>query len=116
MPKDLDTILKLEVPIIVRLGERHMSVREVTDLVPGAIIEIPKTAEEDLDLLVNNKQVATGQAVKVGENFGIRITFVGDISTRLAALSGGSQVKPAPAAPSATDAAALAEALLAGQV
>lgn len=115
IPKNIDQILKLEVPIVVRLGERLMSVNDVVSLLPGAILELPKKAEEELDLLVNNKQIATGAAVKVGENFGLRITFIGDAKDRILALShGGGDSKPAGPTPE-SDAAALAESLLSGQ-
>ncbi len=77
MPSDLKSILSLEVPVIVRLGERAMTLREVLTLVPGAIIEIPKPADDELDLLVNNLRVGVGTAVKVGENFGLRVTAMG---------------------------------------
>ena len=74
---DLKTILSLEVPGIVRLAERPMALREVQALAPGAIIELPKRAEDELDLLVNNRRVGVGSAVKVGENFGIKLSAVG---------------------------------------
>lgn len=77
MASDLESILNLEVPLIVQLGERAMSLREVLALVPGAIIEIPKPADDELDLLINNRRIGVGTAVKVGENFGIRLTAVG---------------------------------------
>ncbi|MEM7623275.1 MAG: FliM/FliN family flagellar motor switch protein [Planctomycetota bacterium] len=83
-------VLALEVPLVVRIGERRMTVGDVTGLAPGAIIELPKNAEEELDVLVNNRTVGTGAAVKIGENFGIRINFIGDIGTRLAAMAGSS--------------------------
>lgn len=92
---DLDRILALELPVIVRLGQRQMTVAQVLALVPGAIIELPKNAESELDLLVNNKQVGFGQAVKVGENFGLRITYIGDVRERIAALGEGSVEEPA---------------------
>lgn len=86
----IGSVLKLEVPIIVRLGERLMTVEEVIGLAPGALIELPKSAEAELDLMVNNKVVGTGTAAKVGENFGIRISFIGDVRSRLeAALNSG---------------------------
>ena len=66
-----------------------MRVSEVCALGPGAIIELPKGSDEELTLLVNNKPVGAGQAVKVGENFGIRITYIGDVRTRIAALGEG---------------------------
>lgn len=86
MSSDLRAILALEVPVIVRVGERVLTLGEVISLVPGAIIELAKHADDELDLLVNNKQIGTGSAVKVGENFGLRISFIGDIRERIAAL------------------------------
>jgi len=77
MSSDLESILSFEVPVIVQLGERTMTLREVLGLVPGAIIEIPKLADDELDLMINNQRVGVGLAVKVGENFGLRITAIG---------------------------------------
>ena len=81
MASDLKSILNLEVPVIVQLGERPMSLREVLTLVPGAIVEIPKLADDELDLMINNRRVGVGTAVKVGENFGIKITAIGSPET-----------------------------------
>lgn len=86
MRSDVDAILRLEVPILVVLGERLMKVSEITSLVPGSIIELAKEAEDELELLVNNKLIGTGSAVKVGENFGIRITYIGNLKDRISAL------------------------------
>jgi flagellar motor switch protein FliN len=86
MASDLSAVLRLEVPVIVRLGERSMGLSEVLVLAPGAIIELPKNVNAELDLLVNNKQVGTGVAVKVGENFGIRISYIGDVRERIEAM------------------------------
>lgn len=82
----LSSILKLEVPIVVQLGERRMGLREVLALSPGAIIEIPRNAEAELELCVHNKTIGCGNAVKVGENFGLQITYIGDVRDRIAAL------------------------------
>lgn len=104
----LASILGLEVPLIVVLGERRMRLAEVVALVPGAIIELPKGSEEELELLVNNKAIGTGVAVKVGENFGIRITYVGNLKQRIAALAGGT-ARPAGEAGGLAAGALLAE-------
>ena len=86
MPADIKAILQLEVPIIVQIAERDMTVQEVTSLVPGAIIELPKLADEELDLMVNNVGIGSGTAVKVGENYGLKVTFIGDLKERITAL------------------------------
>lgn len=88
MPDDIKSILLLEVPVIVQIAERSMTVREVTSLVPGAIIELPKLADEELELMVNNVGIGTGTAVKVGENYGIKVTYIGALKDRIAALGG----------------------------
>jgi flagellar motor switch protein FliN/FliY len=83
---DLDVIRKLEVPIIVQLGRKTMPLAEVLAFTPGAIIELPKRADDELELMVNNRPIGTGVAVKVGENFGLQIEFVGDVRTRIEAM------------------------------
>jgi flagellar motor switch protein FliN/FliY len=45
-----------------------------------------KSSEEELDLLVKNKTIGKGTAVKVGENFGIRITSIDSPQQRVEAL------------------------------
>ena len=86
MPTALETLLTLEVPVIVQIAERVMTVDEVTSIAPGAIIELSKPADADLEIRVNNKVIGTGTAVKVGENYGIKVSYVGDLSQRITAL------------------------------
>jgi flagellar motor switch protein FliN/FliY len=111
MPLTLQQLMKLEVPIVVRLAQRQMAVKDVIGLAPGSIIELQRSAESELDLLANDRLIGNGNAVKVGENFGIRITFVGDQFERAAAMATSAGAKSAEDA----DAEALAEQLLAGQ-
>lgn len=87
MKRSVDQILRIEVPLLVQLAERQMTLGQVLELTPGTIIELPKTAEEELEILVNNKVIGTGSAVKVGENFGIRVSFIGDLADRIAAMA-----------------------------
>jgi flagellar motor switch protein FliN/FliY len=98
MPADLRSILQIEVPVIVRIAHRAMPLDDAIAMVPGAIIELPKEATEDLDVLVNNKTIGHGRAVKVGENFGVRITRIGPVRNRVAALGESADAAtPAPA-------------------
>ena len=76
---EVERILRLQVPVIVKLAERKLLLNEVMRLGTGAIIEFFKSSEEPLELLINNKVIAVGETVKVGENFGLRLTRIGDI-------------------------------------
>lgn len=94
MPADVQSILQIEVPVIVQISRRSMTVAEVMNLAPGAIIELPKIADDELDVLVNNRPIGLGRAVKVGENFGLRITSLGAVADRIAALGGAEPEQP----------------------
>ncbi|MEN0020399.1 MAG: FliM/FliN family flagellar motor switch protein [Planctomycetota bacterium] len=74
---DPKSVLNLEVPVIVRLGSRRMPSSAVMNWVPGSIIELPKHADEPLELHIRSSQIGAGTAVKVGENFGIRVVVLG---------------------------------------
>lgn len=85
MPLNSDSLLSLEVPVVVYLAERSMNTAEVMRLMPGSIIEMPKQADDDLDLYISNRAIGTGVAVKVGENFGLKISCIGTPEECLAA-------------------------------
>lgn len=110
MNANLRSILALEVPVVVRLSHEEATLKEISAWVPGAIIELTKCVDEEIDLLINNKTIGTGRAVKVGENFGLEVIFVGDVTTRLNAMTGQSTH----AGGLDTDEDDLAEALLSG--
>ncbi len=106
MPAQIESILTLEVPVIVQIARRTMPVEEVVSIRPGAIIELPKSADDELEILVNNKTIGMGKAVKVGENYGVRVSFIGDLKHRISALGPDADPPaPSPAAdPSSTTA------------
>lgn len=93
-PPRLQRILKLEVPVIVQLAERDMKMQEVLDLNIGSIIEFDKRFDSELELIVTDRQIGFGHAVKVGENFGLRITRIGSIYETIRALGSSSVCKP----------------------
>src|SRR4051812_23324842 len=85
---ELQRILRMRVPVIVRLAERTMTMSEVMRLGVGAIVEFTRSSDEPLELLVNNKVVGLGEAVKVGENFGLKISQIGDVKQVIRSLGG----------------------------
>lgn len=86
MPADFKTILSLDVPVIVEIGRRQVRLTDVMNWAAGAIIELPKGADDPLTICINNKAIGTGGAVKVGENFGIRLTKISSVADRVKAL------------------------------
>lgn len=67
----------IPVELSVELGRVQMSLREVAGrLEPGSIVPLTKLTGEALDIRVNNRLVARGEAVAIGERYGVRITEV----------------------------------------
>ncbi len=82
-PRDLERVLDVRIQLAVELGRRRVRISEVLALGPGSVIEFPKSADEPLDVLVNDQLVARGEAVVIGERYGIRITEVVSPNERL---------------------------------
>jgi len=87
-PGAIQRVLKLDVPVVVRLAQRTMLIGDVLDVSVGTIIEFDKPFDAELDLLVNNRLIGSGQAVKVGEKFGLRVINIGGLKDRIDALGG----------------------------
>jgi len=85
---ELRRILGLSVPVTVTLAERQMDVRSILEITIGTILEFDVPFNAELTLQVANRPISSGQAVKVGENFGIRITRVHAVQDRIGALGG----------------------------
>lgn len=61
----------------VELGRITLSLREVAGrLGPGSIIPLSKLTGEKLDVRINGQLVARGEAVAVGERYGVRIVEI----------------------------------------
>jgi len=80
---DLPRILKIRLPVIVQLARRTLPIARIRRFSLGMIIEFDRPVGEPLTLLVNNRPIAEGWAVKVGENFGLRITSILDKLQRI---------------------------------
>ena len=65
-----------------------MPVGKILNINVGSIIEFDRPFDAELDLIASNCRIAIGRAVKVGENFGLRITQIGDLNDKVKALGG----------------------------
>lgn len=74
--RNLDLILDIPLKVTVELGRTRMMVSELLNLGQGSVIELAKLAGEPMEVLVNDKLVARGEAVVVNEKFGVRLTDI----------------------------------------
>ncbi|ANA39345.1 MULTISPECIES: flagellar motor switch protein FliN [Geobacter] len=74
--KNLEFILDIPLQLTVELGRTKILVKDVLQLNQGAVVELTKLAGEPLDVFVNSKLVARGEAVVVNEKFGVRLVDI----------------------------------------
>ncbi len=74
--RNLKLILDIPLKVTVELGRTKMLVSELLNLTQGSVIELSKLAGEPMEVLVNDKLIARGEAVVVNEKFGVRLTDI----------------------------------------
>lgn len=74
--RNIDLILDIPLKLTVELGRTKMLVSELLNLGQGSVVELNKLAGEPMEILVNDKLIARGEAVVVNEKFGVRLTDV----------------------------------------
>ncbi|NQZ01164.1 MAG: flagellar motor switch protein FliN [Bdellovibrionales bacterium] len=74
--RNLDLIMDIPLRVTVELGRAKMVVSDLLNLGQGSVIELSKLAGEPMEVLVNDKLVARGEAVVVNEKFGVRLTDI----------------------------------------
>ena len=74
--RNIDLILDIPLQVSVELGKTKMLINDLLQLGQGSVVELEKLAGEPLDIYINGKQVARGEAVIVNEKFGVRLTDI----------------------------------------
>ena len=69
-------LLYLPVEVIVYLAQKKIEINQLMSMSPGALITFNKSCEDRLGLYVNNSLFCRGEAVKIGEKFGLKIDEV----------------------------------------
>ena len=73
---NLSMILDIPVTVSVELGRTRMAVGDLLRLGQGSVVELTKLAGEPMEIYVNDKLVARGEAVVVNEKFGVKLTDI----------------------------------------
>ena len=84
--KGIDFLLDVPLQVSVEVGRAKMLIKDFLKMKEGGIIELDKMADEPLDLYVNSRLIARGEAVVVNEKFGLRLIDVVSTLERLEKL------------------------------
>ncbi len=74
--RDLEFILDIPLSVSAELGRSKLLINDLLQLGQGSVIELDKLAGEPLEILVNGKLVARGEAVVINEKYGVRLTDI----------------------------------------
>lgn len=73
---DTDSLLNVPINVTVEIGRVQLPIRQIMELREGSVIELERSLDEPLDILVNGALVAHGVVVLVRDRFGIQITDI----------------------------------------
>ncbi len=93
LPPYTRSLLRIKVPAVVTLAEKRQTLGSIIELAPGSIIQFDKSCGGMLDLEVGNQVVARGEAVKVGDTLGLRITAMAPPDERASSVTGNEAKK-----------------------
>jgi flagellar motor switch protein FliN/FliY len=72
----LDLLKEVEVEVTLEIGRRRLRIAEILKLSAGHMLELSKAAGEPLDIFVNGRLLGRGEAIVMGDRYGVRITEI----------------------------------------
>lgn len=67
-------LLNAQVDISVTIGSCQKKIKEILHLKEGEVIELNKIIDEDLDVNINNRMVASGESIKLDKKVSVKLT------------------------------------------
>lgn len=75
-PLNLKLVMDVELNVSLRFGQRQLPLREVLELASGSVVELDRQVDDPVELLLDGKVIARGEAVIVDGNYGLRVTEI----------------------------------------
>lgn len=82
----IDVILDIDLPVVVRFGHTELPLRTLTRLGPGSVIDLGRSPDDPVEVMVSDRVIARGEVVVVGGNYGIRILDVVSTTERMRSM------------------------------
>ena len=73
---NLDLLKDIELPVMLRFGSTRMPLEDLIRLNTGSVIEFDGSLNDPIELMVNGRVIARGEAVIVQNSYGIRISEI----------------------------------------
>lgn len=72
----LSMLRDVEVELTLEIGRRRMRIADVLRIATGQTLQLGKSAGEPLDIYINGRLLGRGEAVVLGDRYGVRITEI----------------------------------------
>jgi flagellar motor switch protein FliN/FliY len=82
----LDVVLDLDLPLVVRFGRTQMTLRALSQIGPGSIIDMERSPDEPVQMLIGDQVIAVGEVVVVAGHYGVRVIDLVSAADRVRAL------------------------------
>jgi flagellar motor switch protein FliN/FliY len=69
-------LMGVKLPIRVLMGRTQMTLRDITLLGSGSVVELECSPDDPVEIVVNDRVIAQGEIVVVGGNYGVRVTRI----------------------------------------
>jgi flagellar motor switch protein FliN/FliY len=79
---NINRLLDVEMNVTVRFGKTEVPLREIVRYGVGSMIELNRSVDEPVDLLVNNYPFAKGEVVVIDGYYGVKVTEIGSQEAR----------------------------------
>ena len=73
---NLKMVMDVELNVSLRFGQRQLPLRDVLELSSGSVVELDRMVDEPVELYLDGKLIARGEAVVVDGNYGLRVTEI----------------------------------------
>jgi flagellar motor switch protein FliN/FliY len=73
---NLGLVMDVELSCTLRFGQRQLPLREILELASGSVVELDRQVDEPVELILDGRVIARGEAVIIDGNYGLRVTQV----------------------------------------
>ena len=82
----MELLMNIPLEISIQIGQTKKKIKDICDFTNGTVIELERPITEPIEILANERLIAHGEVVVLGDNFGIKITDVLDMKEILSDL------------------------------
>ena len=72
--ESFDILMDVSLQLTAEVGAATVKISDILQLGIGSVVELDRSIQQPIDLLVNGRIIARGEIVAVGDHYGLRVT------------------------------------------